>query len=332
MSRRVTRYNNRIGPDLSSGMMVLTIFLAAVVILCVYFACNAVPLRVHSPADTDAGAGTYAEAEPETAPPPLIPDELTDVIDVPDSDSTRGYLILVNSEYAYTFGGEDIISLYRNEDKSSSYGLAVANISCDRSILVYLNEMIDAYVEATEDNGVIINSGYRTYDEQNDILQARIERDGEEEAYRYVSLPGHSEHHTGLGVDIASIGANYDGQWFPKNCSQFGFVQRYRADKVDITGIASEYWHYRYVGAPHSEIMAAENLCLEEYIEMIRGHSYADPYEFTSSEGTEYIVYYTSCGGVGQTEIKVPRGTEYTVSGDNAGGFITAVTMKRGEE
>ena len=341
MKRRVTRYNDRFGPSMSSGMTVLAIFLAAVVILSVYFACNAFPLR---------GSGdTAAEDLPEVAPPPpeteemsLIPEELTARVNFSNADIAHGYLILVNKDHEYSVGGEDVVALYHNEDKSPSYGLATSDIACERSILPFLNEFLDAYSEASGDENVVINSGYRSFEAQQQILDDRIASDGEEEAYKYVALPGQSEHHTGLGMDIASWGENYNSAWLTENCWHFGFVQRYRADKVAITGISSEYWHYRYVGKPHAEIMVKENLCLEEYIELIRTYTYEKPYTFAAEDGTQYVIYSVRAVGSeeAETAVPVPKGAAYTVSGDNIDGFIVsavwetsaAATETEGEE
>lgn len=326
MRRRGTRYRRRSGPPLSSGMTVLIIFLTTVVILSVYFACGAL-LTAKKDGETTAGGGTFApQTEPETEGP-LIPEELTEYVTVSKEDVTRGFLILVNRDHEYTFGSEDIVALYHNGDKSSSYGLATSDIACERAILPALNRFLDAYAEASGDENTVINSGYRSFEAQKQILDDRIASDGEEEAYKYVALPGQSEHHTGLGLDIASYGENYDSMWLTENCWHFGFIQRYRADKVAITGISSEYWHYRYVGQPHAEIMMKENLCLEEYIELIRSYTYESPYEYTTENGVRYMIYHAASGKDGETVLSVPRGSEYTVSGDNIDGFIIAAVM-----
>ncbi len=320
--RRITRYNERIGPELTPGMMTLAVFLATVIILSVYFACNAAPpvRGVDTDEITFGGAGT--DAPIETDP---VPDEKTDVITVPNSQIDTGYLILVNGDHKYDFAEADrIVSLYGNDDRSDSYGLATSSIACREDVLDDLNMMLDAYKAATDDGGSIINSAYRTSDEQREILVSRIESDGEEEAYKYVAQPGYSEHHTGLSFDIA---AQEDRTWLSQNCQRFGFVQRYRADKEELTGIAYEYWHYRYVGDPHAEIMMTENLCMEEYLTLLSMYTYSDPYTYKTADGDEYMIYYTPCGGDGETLIQVPRGADYTVSGDNVGGFITTVRI-----
>lgn len=306
-------------------MMVLSIFLMAVVVLSVYFAFN---MGV-DPKETETG-GFFDSMPPENVPetePPLFSEDMTEVTAVADEDMHHGYLILVNSDHEYSFGQEDIVVLYHNEEKSPSYGLLTASISCEHSILPHLNRLMDDYVEASGDEKAIVNSGYRTYAEQEEELLSRIESDGEEAAYKYVAVPGHSEHHTGLGLDI---GANADRDWVIQNSYRYGFVQRYRTDKIAITGIAYEYWHYRYVGEPHAEIMFRENLCLEEYIKFIHEYTYEYPYLFVSEDGISYMIYHVGCEYDGETSLRIPRGYEYAVSGDNVDGFIVTVTLKGG--
>ncbi len=323
--RRITRYNERIGPDLTPGMMTLTVFLAVAVILSVYFAFNAEPQK---PAD-DTYVNTWSASDtnsPETSKPKYE----TTTVSVDNDEVDTGYLVLVNGEHECTFAEDGkIVLLYGNEDKGESYGLATASIACRSDVLDDLNRMLDAYMAATEDGGSIINSGYRTLEDQTQILNDRIESDGEEEAYKYVALPGRSEHHTGLAFDIA---AQQDRTWLPQYCREYGFIQRYRADKEELTGIAYEYWHYRYVGDPHAEIMMTKNLCLEEYISLIWDHPFSDPYEFDTEGGERYIIYYVPCGDGEKTEIQVPAGMEYDISGDNVGGFIVTVDMGKTPE
>ena len=324
-------------------MLVLTIFMAAVIILCVYFVCNRDPdPYADTPTDSDGGTVTETDSEGniiivdtpdsdtetvETEEPE--PDkELFDIVSVSTADVARGYLILVNNKTAYNFDiEENIVGLYQNEDKSQTYGLATVNISCAESVLTYLNEMIDAYYADTEDGYTVINSGYRTYEDQNDILVSRIESVGEEEAYAYVAIPGHSEHHTGYAFDLVSYGENKDGTWLPNHCEEYGFIQRYRADKEDITGILYEYWHYRYVGIPHAEIMMNENYCMEEYIILIGGYSYEEPFYYTVEKGETYAIYTVPASDGEKTDIPVPKDSEYTISGNNIGGFIVTVAL-----
>ena len=126
----------------------------------------------------------------------------------------------------------------------------------------------------------MVRSGYRSAKEQEEILNAKIEayinegysrRSAEELALQWVAQPNESEHQLGIAVDInpdydLSKGQGFY-QWLENNSYKYGFVKRYPADKVSITGISNESWHYRYVGKEVAEIMHEKNLCLEEYIE-----------------------------------------------------------------
>ena len=104
-----------------------------------------------------------------------------------------------------------------------------------------------------------------------------------------------------------------------EHSSEYGFIRRYAEDKVSITGISNEKWHFRYVGLPHAVYMKQNNLCLEEYLEYLRTQTGAgNPLTVSTSEGT-YSVWYTT-----ETSIQKPSG-DYRVSGDNIAGYIITV-------
>lgn len=94
------------------------------------------------------------------------------------------------------------------------------------------------------------------------------------------ALPGHSEHECGLAADIidsSSLGWRDPliekqeelptQKWLMEHCQDYGFILRYPKDKVDVTGIVYEPWHYRYVGKIHAKAIMSSGVCLEEYIE-----------------------------------------------------------------
>lgn len=120
-------------------------------------------------------------------------------------------------------------------------------------------------------------SGWRSFDEQEKIYLDSLRDNGREFTRQFVALPGHSEHQTGLAIDLGLRGESvdfirpdfpYDGicQRFRELAPAYGFIERYPAGKEGVTGIAHEPWHFRYVGAPHAESMARQGLCLEEYL------------------------------------------------------------------
>lgn len=120
-------------------------------------------------------------------------------------------------------------------------------------------------------------SGYRSYTTQETLFQKSIDMNGLEHTNKYLAKPGHSEHQTGLTMDVTTASINFDvvtefdntkeGIWLKDNSYKLGFVIRYPKDKEDITKYSYEPWHIRYVGTEVAEVMHKENLCLEEFFE-----------------------------------------------------------------
>lgn len=126
-----------------------------------------------------------------------------------------------------------------------------------------------------------VASGYRTYDEQMEILQQRTNEylvqgyswdAAQNLAQEWVALPDTSEHQTGLAVDINPLNEMTDSEelysWLEVNSYRYGFIKRYPAAKQDITKINNESWHYRYVGVTAATKIHEQNLCLEEYLSL----------------------------------------------------------------
>ena len=94
-----------------------------------------------------------------------------------------------------------------------------------------------------------------------------------------IAIPGTSEHHTGLAADIVTpthqtldpeFADTAAGKWLQENAAEYGFILRYPEDKQDITKIIYESWHYRYVGVDHAKAITENELCLEEYLEILK--------------------------------------------------------------
>ena len=119
----------------------------------------------------------------------------------------------------------------------------------------------------------VFNSAYRTLAEQTAILGLRTQEhmeefgleftEAREKALETVAVPGTSEHHLGLAVDLLGDEAI---PWFREHCWDYGFIVRYTEEKESITGIVDEPWHFRYVGKEVSLDMKDSGLCLEEYL------------------------------------------------------------------
>lgn len=109
----------------------------------------------------------------------------------------------------------------------------------------------------------------------------------------YVAVPGTSEHHLGLAIDIS--GSDQGCQWLGEHCWEYGFILRYPEGKSDITGIAYERWHFRYVGKDLAAELNELGLCLEEYMDMLTEQAGSDAGTASDPE------LYTSCYASSET-------------------------------
>ncbi len=183
-------------------------------------------------------------------------------------------------------------------------------------------------------------SGYRSLREQQTIFSDSLREHGEEFTRKYVALPGCSEHQTGLAIDLALKADSIDfiRPHFPRAgvCGRFrelapryGFIERYPAGKEALTRISHEPWHFRYVGVPHAEIMEGRGLTLEEYTELLRAHPWGgEPLRY-SREGCGFEVFYAAVEENGRTELDLPCGLPYQLSGNNAGGVVVTLWRER---
>lgn len=282
-------------------------------------------------------------AEPETSEEETeIPDPdkvIYETYNVPTKDKFHGNLILVNDNYRYFSGDEKLISINeKNEEKGRTLFSAVDPSETDKMMIVEdvyepMASMIFDFYDATGISNILIYGAYRSTDFQQQLYEDDLAMTGEEESTR-VAKAGFSEHESGLAFDITTY-PDYDYQgegeyvWLTENCYKYGLVIRYAEDKEQITKIQSEPWHFRYVGIPHAYYMTKNNLCLEEYIDMIITKYYyqADEHlEFTDENGNEYEVYFVLSDDASDvTTIPVPTGKRFEVSGTNVNGFIVTV-------
>lgn len=170
-------------------------------------------------------------------------------------------------------------------------------------------------------------SGWRSQQEQQRIWNDSMAEHGETFTRQYVALPGCSEHQTGLAIDLGKAAGYidfirpafpYDGVCgrFRRLAARYGFIERYQRGKEEVTGISAEPWHFRYVGAPHAQLMETNGLCLEEYRDFLR----QGPRSVALENGRMAQVFYVPAAGA-VTEVEVPEGC-CQISGDNVEGFI----------
>jgi len=271
------------------------------------------------------------EGDPEDDPenvqsnvPHYIPpddDFITLFMDV--SDIHRGYLLLVNQDHVFSIPDDlDLVNI--NEAQTVNFRVQYTDSRLARSIMEPLDEMMGDFIAATNMRSVAIISSFRTLGTQESILNNYIRRMGRREALRWAALPGHSEHHTGLAFDFGIMHGNsrstFTGTgntaWFRRNSYEYGFIHRFQEGKSHITQTAHEPWHFRFVGLPHSTIMVQHNWCFEEYHDILREHTYEDPFEI-EIDGITYAIFFAL-----GTEVRIPLDSEFDISGNNIDGFI----------
>ena len=115
-----------------------------------------------------------------------------------------------------------------------------------------------------------ICSGFRSYTYQNTLYNNYVARDGKAKADTYSASPGHSEHQTGLAMDINNASDSFnntkEAKWIAENCYKYGFILRYPQGKQDITGYKYESWHVRYLGKALAKEVYDSGLTLEEFL------------------------------------------------------------------
>lgn len=126
---------------------------------------------------------------------------------------------------------------------------------------------------------LMVASGYRSHQSQASIYNREVARNGQAQADRESARPGHSEHQTGLAVDIGPasrkceiqvcFGELPEGKWLAANAHAYGFIVRYAQGSEAVTGYSYEPWHLRYVGTSlATEIFTEGNPPLETYFEL----------------------------------------------------------------
>lgn len=132
-------------------------------------------------------------------------------------------------------------------------------------------------VSAAIKDGVTLKyiSGYRSYNYQQSVYSGYVKQSGQASADTFSARPGHSEHQTGLAVDLgnsngscdldACFGTTTGGKWLASNANKFGFIIRYPEGKTGLTGYQYEPWHIRYLGTDLATKVQTSGKTLEQY-------------------------------------------------------------------
>lgn len=180
---------------------------------------------------------------------------------------------------------------------------------------------------------IVAVSGWRSMQEQTEIYSDSLKDNGRSFTEKYVAHPGHSEHQTGLAIDLALKQEHIDFicpdfpykgicQTFRHDAVSYGFIERYPENKENVTGIAHEPWHFRYVGVPHAEIMVKHGFVLEEYISFLKNFPRGETHYLHKAEDKCIAVSYLRADRTADTQLEIDESIPCSVSGNNIDGFI----------
>ncbi len=152
---------------------------------------------------------------------------------------------------------------------------------------------LEALLDAAKTDGLelFLVSAYRTPQRQATLFENKVQSflnegfmrsEAEKQAVMWVARAYTSEHNLGLAADLVSkdwYKANDDltqefentphFKWLVQNCAEYGFILRYPKEKENITGVAYEPWHFRYVGQEAAKIIMQSGVTLEEYLKEV---------------------------------------------------------------
>ncbi len=278
-----------------------------------------------------------------------------DQVSVSRAEALMGGLMLLNrwhslpSDFSLVEGElKSIMELSNNKVPTEKRVLSLFPAAIEA-----LNELVTAAkAEGIED--FLVRDAYRSMDTQASYWTNRMEKTGAsgkltgdalvEEVKKFVSYPGTSDYQSGLSVEMdvwnqndpvlkeANIHETAQGKWLYENSWKYGYVFRFpisgypypeTVDKSFKTAINLKLDAYRYVGVPHALVMHQLDLCLEEYIEYLMANRHLAVYE---DGQIKYEIFRVETAP-GDVELRLPEGAaSYTVSDDNMGGLVVAVT------
>lgn len=141
-------------------------------------------------------------------------------------------------------------------------------------LVSYAKDAFEEMAKAAEKEKlkIVAMSTYRSYDYQVNLYNKYVKSDGKEKADTYSGRAGHSEHQTGLAVDVYNVKTPYTNfentkefTWMKEHAYEYGFILRFPKEKQDETGYVYESWHYRYVGKDIAKYIKEHDISYEEY-------------------------------------------------------------------
>ena len=178
--------------------------------------------------------------------------------------------MLMNVNKFYTLSETYVPENLRNIELSYAYGEEGEN-----KLIDYAYDKFLELWQAANEQGfyLMVTSSYRDYQGQKEIYDYRVSTQGERKADETAARPGHSEHQTGLVIDMTSktepLADSFSNseayKWLKENAYKYGFIERYPEGKTYLTGYSPESWHWRYVGEEAAKLIHDEDITFDEY-------------------------------------------------------------------
>lgn len=271
--------------------------------------------------ETEEPAKTTSAEDEDTTSVPLTPQNAVSMTLMED-DMRKGPLAVVNESTQYHFPSGDVSLVSVYEKRNASYSVSSMDVQLDETVVNQLNLLLSEFSTLYGNDDIQVTSGYRSKQDQ----QTRYSNGSS------IFPGGYSDYHTGRSLDLciypdSGMSSYYvpsgDYTWITEHAADYGFVVRYPDGKVDYTGVNPRAYTFHYVGLPHSAYMYKNDMCLEEYVAKLKEYPSTEPLNVDTGSAV-WTVFYVELSPMGGTVINIPSCQEYTISGDNMGGFIVA--------
>lgn len=191
-----------------------------------------------------------------------------------DGAMARGKVVIGEDNFYFTSTGKYVVMVNRWNPVPDDYQVELVSYAGYKIAKEAYDPLVQMLAQVKSKGYYKITSVYRSVSHQQSIWDNRY-NNYRASGYSHqgaltqvglqVAVPGTSEHHLGLAVDIDGVAAVHN--WLAEHSWEYGFIVRYPNGKTDITGITYEPWHFRYLGKELAKEIYESGLTMEEYMD-----------------------------------------------------------------
>ncbi len=333
MAQRARRKNYRVRYDRIICVLAILIVLIFILTSCISSCANKKPgeggSSVVDSMTSTGDSGTDSAGSSQNVQTPTEPPITYATTQVAAADVHKGNLILVNTSNPCAYNHTAIAEGTSTEmtfvtiqsilaTKSAKHYTAKDwEVGLDQEAALAMDAWLEAFYTNSGNTDIRMISGYRT--------------DSQDPEYHTGKTCTIGVYPEGSGSWVYKQEGNY--AWVGEHAHEYGFILRYPESKesyFDENTTDRKSGTFRYVGVAAATYIAANDLCLEEYLEEVKAYSIDNMLKI-ETESASYGVYYVPMNANGNTSFSVPAGnTPYEISGNNKDGFIVTVTLSGG--